>query len=82
MNIRYNIYVRDEMGGCGELLYSSHEDIYEAIAVHQDILNHTDVLRGFIATKFKDYAGEIDQYYINNPYKRFDVTLEVDYREY
>jgi len=75
MTITFLLIVRD---GQGEFIVDSYKDIEEAIEAHKR-LETKQGLQEWIESWYKVYIGEVDQYYINNPFKRFDVDIIVHY---
>ncbi len=78
MEITYNIWIKDTMEGY-EFIYDSFEDINEAIDSHIRITRGNASLKSIIMEDLLVLPIHIDQYHLDYPHKRFDVTLEVDY---
>lgn len=74
--IGYDVIVRDNIGGY-EICYGYYEDLHEAIEWHKKIKDDKEFLRYVLSNEYG--MTEIDQYYLDNPHKRFDVVIEVDY---
>ncbi len=78
MNIEYDVVIRDNVEGY-ELIVNSFRDVHKAIEMHKRLQNDTKCLLSIIEQEFSCYSGTIDQYYLNNPHKRYDVGLEISY---
>ena len=72
MNVEYIVSIKDSYGA--EYLIQIFDNVEDAIAVHE-VLDTPEELGKWAVDNIKD----VDQYYINNPYKRFDVIITVEY---
>lgn len=78
MKIEYLVVIKDNVEGF-ELIYESFEDVHEAIKLHKKIYTDKSLFKGILLSDFSELSEGIDEYYLNNPFKRYDIILEVDY---
>ena len=78
MKIEYVIFIKDSQTRL-KILWEMYSDIEQAVEDHKELMQ-PDKLRRIVEKDVQDHLGEIDLYYLNNPFKRFEVTLEVLYQ--
>lgn len=77
MNIQYGVFLKDTQSGL-EILLELFDQVEDSIKYHKDA-SCLEYFQQLVRLYVQDHLGEIDQYYIDNPFKRFELTLEVLY---
>lgn len=72
MKIEYTVSITDSYGAY--YLVQRFDNVEEAIALHE-ALDTPEELGHWVMNNFVN----IDHYYIDNPYKRFEVLIMVEY---
>lgn len=80
MKISYYLMIKDLLEGY-EMVYFEYDSVLEGVLAHKEITTDKRVILKIIKSDFVEYTGEIDEYYLENPYKRFEATLEVGYED-
>lgn len=72
MKIEYTVSIIDNYGA--NYLVQRFDNVEDAIALHETLDTPAE-LGNWVVNNLVN----IDHYYINNPYKRFDVEITVEY---